>query len=180
MPRKNCAYCGENCEPTREHIFAESLLERAGGYDARFVVQAEKFVKADPVIKDVCEHCNNDLLAEVDGYFASLYDRYFANFPERDEVIEFEYDFTMLARGLLKILYNSARSRRVPSPDGIENLELLRGFVSFILNGGKIPDLGLNIMLLRIGPTVNESGLHHHMAFRSGGIRCNLRHSARR
>ena len=54
-------------------------------------------------IADVCSDCKSGPLSDLDGYVCSLYDRYFIRFPEPGDAVDFEYDWSLLGRWLLKI-----------------------------------------------------------------------------
>jgi hypothetical protein len=78
-------------------------------YLARLSSRAKKVFSGDMTIADVCSDCNNGPLSELDAYICALYDQYFFRFPERGDVVDFEYDWSLLGRWLLKISYNAAR-----------------------------------------------------------------------
>jgi hypothetical protein len=70
----------------------------------------DKTIPAEPTIKDVCEHCNNVVLSDLDAYICTLYDKYFGRVLEKGEKVTFKFHFDSLARWLLKLSYNSART----------------------------------------------------------------------
>ena len=123
-----CAYCGDDTAITRDHVWPEAFLSRLGRRCAHFSHQTSKAHGADSVVSDVCKVCNNGPLSVIDNYFCGLYDSYFSiEYGFADEV-EFHYNFDLLARALLKISYNSARS----AGSDWTILSTLRGYV---LNG---------------------------------------------
>ena len=73
-------------------------------------MRAGKTFAGDMTIKDVCRQCNNGPLSKLDAYICQLYDEYFAYVPKPRKSIEFQYDFSLLMRWLLKISYNASRS----------------------------------------------------------------------
>jgi len=122
---KVCAYCGEARPLTADHVWPNSFLDRFGRNSAHFSVRSRKVHGGDYVIKDVCETCNSDKLSPLDTYFCRLYDEYFVHLHDFDSTVNFRHDYTLLARSLLKISYNTARQGvSDPSP-----LASLRGFV---------------------------------------------------
>lgn len=70
----------------------------------------DRDIAAEPKVKDVCEYCNNVVLSELDAYICTLYDKYFGRVLEKGEKVTFKFDFDSLARWLLKLSYNSART----------------------------------------------------------------------
>ncbi len=64
---------------------------------------------SDYVVRDVCAKCNNERLSALDQYFCTLYDEYFSQLRDFSSTLTFKYDFDLLARSLLKIIYTSAR-----------------------------------------------------------------------
>jgi hypothetical protein len=105
-----CAYCDRIRPLTRDHVWPECFLDRVGRLAAHFSHQAGRAHGADYVVSDVCSECNNARLSELDSYFCTLYDEYFAITHGAARTVEFRFDYDLLARALLKIAYNSARS----------------------------------------------------------------------
>lgn len=127
--KNRCAYCKKEGKLTREHIIPKSLCELDPSLTVGFSEPAKGWIKAEPLIKDVCEKCNSDYLSKVDSYGKRLYlengfDRSFAE----DGTVEFKYDYDFLLRYLLKISYNSARTLE-------RDLEWIEPFSKFILYG---------------------------------------------
>jgi hypothetical protein len=107
---KVCAYCGNTGKFTREHVWPNCFLERLECTHAHFSPKSGKVHGGDYVVCDVCTTCNSDKLSELDDYFCYLYDKYFVEPRGVDEEVIFEYEYDPLARALLKISYNTARS----------------------------------------------------------------------
>jgi hypothetical protein len=82
----------------------------------------------------------------LDAYFCELYDRYFAEARGFDTTVEFEYDFHLLTRALLKIAYNSARSA------GSEHAHL-RSAQAYIARGEPVP-AQLAVYAELVSPTI--------------------------
>ncbi len=114
MPDKVCAYCGSAGVLTREHLWPASLhkrlLEANESEGSLFWLRRTKSeIQGEPKIRDVCQACNNGYLSQLDQYICTLFDRYFVKILCRREAIEFEYDYHLLKRWLLKMCFNSAR-----------------------------------------------------------------------
>lgn len=140
----DCAYCGSvDQQITREHIWPRGILERTK-HDLRFSGKAQKIVRADLTIKDVCQRCNNGPLSELDEYFCSLYDRYFVNEVREGEPILFHYNYGLLTRSLLKIAFNSARTTGI-------DINVLGKYASVIATPNTTP-VGTYIKLATICP----------------------------
>lgn len=66
-----------------------------------FTIRGENYFKADPIIKDVCVKCNNEILSELDG--TNLIKKYFVSEYDPDTKLNIDYDYRLLSRWLLKI-----------------------------------------------------------------------------
>jgi hypothetical protein len=114
MTQALCAYCKQTGPLTREHLWPASLhrrlVEANGEPEPLFwLSRLKKDIKGEPQIADVCAHCNNRTLSELDGYICALFDSAFVKLPARHDVVQFEFDYHKLKRWLLKLCYNSAR-----------------------------------------------------------------------
>lgn len=108
---KKCAYCNNvKAKLTKEHIWPKCIITRMPELEFRYIGSQEKFVTSELVISDVCSKCNNEKLSKLDSYFCSLYDKYFKNFHEEKKEFIFEYEYNVLLRSLLKIIFNSSRT----------------------------------------------------------------------
>lgn len=107
---KKCAYCDMKTKLTKEHIWPKCLIKKMPELESRYIGSQNKFVKSELVISDVCSKCNNEKLSKLDSYFCSLYDKYFKDFHEEKKQFIFEYDYDLLLRSLLKIIFNSSRT----------------------------------------------------------------------
>lgn len=125
-----CAYCGEDRVLTKEHVWPSSLIRKYTDGLKVYNTRKNNFYIGDPVIKDVCEKCNNITLSKLDSYLSSLYDQYFFKILSPGDSVEIEYDYDLLLRALLKISYNSSRAGK---EDKV--IKAHRKFVSFILDG---------------------------------------------
>ena len=109
-----CAYCGSNEPLTREHLWPTALHRRV--IEARqekkslfWLAKIGKEIGSEPTVRDVCALCNNVRLSPLDDYICEAFDRYFVHKYERHAKVEFEYNYHLLKRWLLKTCFNSAR-----------------------------------------------------------------------
>lgn len=107
---KKCAYCDIETKLTKEHIWPKCMISRMPNLTFRYIASKDKFVKSELVVSDVCSKCNNEKLSNLDSYFCSLHDLYFKHFHEEKKQFVFEYDYELLLRSLLKIIFNSSRT----------------------------------------------------------------------
>ena len=107
-----CAYCKKEKKATREHIIPKSLIEFFPECDYVFDRKSEgtKVYKSESVVKDVCSDCNNGELSKLDGYGAQFIKKYFLREYSKDEIAPIEYNYNLLSRWLLKIIFNSERA----------------------------------------------------------------------
>jgi len=147
LPKK-CAYCGNPGPFSREHVWPECFLNQLKDRYAHYSPKSGKVHGGDYVVRDVCLSCNNQKLSKLDNYFCSLYDLYFKNTRGSDEVVVFEYEYDLLARALLKIAFNTARS----AGSETEPLEQMAGY---ILEGSPRPR-GLAVIGELVSPTYIE------------------------
>lgn len=141
-----CAYCGSQSAPSRDHVWPKCFLEKVGRRRyAHYSPKSGKVHGADYVVKDVCANCNNVKLSVLDSYFCDDYERYFRIPRDADSVVEFQYDFDLLLRALLKIAYNTARSA------GSEAQPLAR-LARYVLDGGRTPE-GVALVAELVSPT---------------------------
>lgn len=145
-----CAYCRSNTNKlTREHIWPSCIIKRVPTYTARYSERANKVFSGDLTVADVCDQCNNGALAHLDAYICNLYDRWFVQFPERGQWLDFDYDWSLLGRWLLKISFNSARASG-------SDVTVLEKFANIILaTDPRQPDLGIWLDLAE--PTYYEN-----------------------
>lgn len=126
-----CAYCENECSPTREHIIPSFLYryQKLRGGHIGWNEGAQKMIGAEAQIKDVCGRCNNGSLHDLDDYgkeFLKNAGVFVENFLNKKQVVH--YDYCSLLRWLLKISFNSARA----SKNQANAFEYRKGF---ILNG---------------------------------------------
>jgi len=67
--RRVCAYCGRAEKLTREDLFATFLRNFYPSYRTYLDHRRRKeFHGTAPVVRDVCQVCNNELLSDLDRY----------------------------------------------------------------------------------------------------------------
>ena len=79
MPIPSCFYAQQTCcsSLSREHVISASVLKAVFGLPIRNVIRAEflgtkSLIDHEPVIRDVCEKCNNEGLTPYDAAGVSL------------------------------------------------------------------------------------------------------------
>lgn len=125
-----CAYCNNECSPSREHIIPDFLYryQKGGGGHTGWNESAQKIVGGEAKIKDVCEPCNNGPLSGLDDYgkrFLTSAGVFVDNFLLKNKTVQYEY--CSLLRWLMKISFNSARASK-------NKANILEGYKGFILN----------------------------------------------
>lgn len=126
---KKCSYCGKESKLTKEHIWPKCIIRRAPELGMKYLDSQKKVFSGELIISDVCSDCNNIKLSPLDSYICQLYDRYFKLFKEKKKIFEFEYNYELLIRSLLKITYNSSRTIT-------RSNNFFQKYKDFILNGG--------------------------------------------
>lgn len=147
MARKPCAYCLKFKKPAEmsdEHILSDCLLKAVPDPSVTFSGKAKRVFKAAPVIGDVCCACNNGPLAVLDAYAKQLWTEYFSKFVLEEEVVQFEFDYHLLLRWILKTSFNSARA------DGKGLRCFTSDMIRYIRDGGNHPaDLFLYVSIIK-------------------------------
>ena len=147
-----CAYCGGQGPLTKEHIIPRFLYrqfpQQKLGYNAR----ADKFMKWEAQVRDVCAACNNGPLSQLDLYAQQFFSSINCErtYTSRER-IEIEYNYEQLVRWLLKVSYNSSRALSDPH-------RLLRESAAFISGTGTGPPLAfLAIEVVQDTPLTAET-----------------------
>lgn len=157
-----CAYCGKEAKGTKEHIISSGILDLFPECFATFDNDRSKVYLRDPMIKDVCSDCNNNKISYIDSYAKTFIERYFLKKYLKDDVLEMEYDYTLIQKMCLKYAFNDLRSHKKDisffSTDIIEyllnedeteplrNITILAGLA---VNTSPIPDYVFGNMKLR-------------------------------
>ena len=107
-----CAYCGNNAKGTKEHIISCSILDLFPECYLTIDDSRNKIYEADPMIKDVCADCNNKRISYIDSYAKKFISQYFIQKYTEENIVEIEYNYTMIQKMLLKYAYNDMRSHK--------------------------------------------------------------------
>jgi hypothetical protein len=128
-----CAYCGKHGNLTREHILPGFLYRQFPDQKLGYNSSADKFMKWEATVRDVCAACNNGPLSQLDQYARVLLENIDCGrtYTER-ATLRFRYDYHLLVRWLLKVSFNAARGLSTPPT-------LLSNSVPYILNAEMPP-----------------------------------------
>ncbi len=140
-----CAYCKEDRKVSKEHIIPASIIQLFP--ECTLAFHKEGYYIGEAVIKDVCETCNNIELGKLDSYGKMIIENHFVQEYERDAKVKFEYDFNLLSRWLIKILFNDDRANK-------GNLEWYENHINYILNA---EDIETTKVSLFAGLAINSS-----------------------
>jgi len=122
-----------------------ALLSRMTGDNVIFLEAAQRIIAGEPTVRDVCATCNGGPLSVLDNYICGLYDTYFHRIVKPAQTILFKYDFHNLARWLLKVSFNSTRTKN----EG--DAPILARYREYVLDpSGKRHQLALFLQL--VGP----------------------------
>lgn len=127
-----CAYCGNQGNLTREHVFPNFLIDCFPGCDVNFGPEGN-YIGQPQVVKDVCSNCNNGELSRLDNYGKILADRFLTKQLSAEENYILDYDYKLLERWLLKISYNCLRI------DANSDIEPLKCNAKYILGEESAP-----------------------------------------
>jgi hypothetical protein len=147
-----CAFCGDKNNLSREHIFPNGVIRRFEHEMISYGDKSDRMFKADLVVKDVCKHCNNGALSKLDSCFVKFYEDFIRTPLLPGSTAEFNFDYNLLLRELLKISFNSARA----SADGFKAIKALKKYVPYIL--GKVhaaPDIMLRLQIVTSSQKLN-------------------------
>jgi hypothetical protein len=135
-----CAYCKSEGKVTKEEVMPLSLSRNRPMY--RTVLDHDRGIVRRGLVtavRDVCEECNGVKLSSLDNYASRLDREYFMKIADFRRAVNFRYDFDLLLRWLLKIIYNDDRTR--PPPYAAER------FVPYILGQDSRPPLRTTLLL---------------------------------
>ena len=107
-----CAYCGKEAKGTNEHIISCAILDLFPECYITFDYTRNKVHQADPMIKDVCEECNNQKISYIDSYAKGFISQYFTKKYTENDKVEIEYDYVMIQKMLLKYAFNDLRAHK--------------------------------------------------------------------
>ncbi|MFS0688763.1 hypothetical protein AB1K89_05925 [Sporosarcina sp. 179-K 8C2 HS] len=109
-----CSYCQKDGRMTGEHIIPQALLDMFPecDFNIRYDKEIKYFKSENIVINDVCDNCNNVILSELDSYGSGMVRDYFVNTYEAEDKLVLPYNYSLLSRWLLKIMFNIARTKK--------------------------------------------------------------------
>ena len=105
-----CAYCGRKRPLSKEEVFPKFLAHKIGFHIFVDRRRGLKPLRLPPVLRDVCQKCNNVVLSQLDSYVSSLFKSHFLVPISSPVCVTFRYKFETLHRWLLKVVYNFARA----------------------------------------------------------------------
>lgn len=144
-----CVFCGSRTHLTDEHVVPDCFQKTFEGIAIAKTPKGDKAIMSAQEIHDVCAECNNGPLSQLDQYLCDLNDKFFSRIVRPGDCIQFEYDFDLLLRMLLKIGYNVARTRKWP-------LNKWQSSAEYVLNGSPSPT-GIRLFLQLLIPTPAKS-----------------------
>lgn len=150
-----CAYCGQEAKGTREHIISCGILDIFPECFVTIDNIREVVHRGDPVVKDVCVECNNNKISYIDSYAKDIISNYFIKKYEKDDILDFVYNYTLVQKMLLKYAFNDLRSYKYDISFFTSNI------LDFLMNKDIIEPLR-NVTVLA-GLAVNTSPAHDFM-----------------
>lgn len=159
-----CAYCNEDkYKLTREHVIPDCFLKGMNrkATTAWLDKAPKRVIKGDIVIKDVCEKCNNEDLSTLDNYAYKFITSYNGKINHNIKKIFFKYNFNMLSRWLLKVVYNSARTNNSKYDCG-----LYSNYAKYIIKNEDCP-LDFSLFVQYIDLSIQKSDKHEYYHFDS-------------
>lgn len=180
-----CAYCGEESKGTKEHIISCAILDLFPECFATIDNIRGKIHQGDPMVKDVCAMCNNERISYIDSYAKQFVCTYFIRKYDKDDSLEFEYDYTLLQKVLLKYSYNDLRSHKEDTSfftksvleflmheditQPLRNVTLLSGLA---VNTSPAPDYMFGNNKIRWGknPAMLSNSIIEHINYETGEI----------
>ena len=180
-----CAYCGKEARGTKEHIISSGILDL---FPECYITNdsiRNKIYVSDPMVKDVCADCNNHRLSYIDSYAKAIIEKYFLQKYERDAILDFEYDYTLIQKMCIKYAFNDSRSRKYDTSffdrDIIDwlldkedrnhrrNITIMAGLA---VNTSPIPDyfFGNNKLRWSKDPLLLANSLVEHLEYETGLI----------
>ncbi|MEP0388659.1 MAG: hypothetical protein ABJD69_14095 [Dokdonia sp.] len=135
--------------------------------ELKFLDNKKIVTSSELVISDVCAHCNNVKLSQLDYYLCSLFDLYFKNFIQDKKAFKFKYDYNLLLRTLLKITYNSSRTKSRENND-------FEKFKNYILYGNELRE-DIVVKLDLIMPAVHNEKKIYPKSTRCGTFDINFK-----
>lgn len=144
--KKVCQYCGKEFDKdkhkkTDEHIFPSGLIKL---FPEQYIATNDRKRFIDNrgfTIADVCKKCNSEYLGALDEYGVPLIRDNFLkkiNVNFKDEEYSVEFDYYMLSRWLLKILYNFNRTKN-------KNVEWFHRALGYMIHDIRVENIDFSI-----------------------------------
>lgn len=181
-----CAYCGENKKGSKEHIISCSVLDLFPECFVTIDNIRENVYLADPLIKDVCEKCNNERISYIDTYAKEMISNYFIKKYGKDDKLKFCYNYTLVQKTLLKYAFNDLRSQKdnisffsknildfLMNEDKVEPLRNITVLAGLAINTSPVPDYMFGNNKIRWGkdPVFLSNSIVEHLDYDTGEIR---------
>ncbi|KEH95237.1 hypothetical protein Z964_09180 [Clostridium novyi A str. GD211209] len=180
-----CAYCRKEAKGTKEHIISCSILDLFPECFLTIDSIRQKVYPADPMVKDVCAKCNNNRISYIDSYAKELISNYFIRKYEKDDMLDFTYNYTLVQKMLLKYAFNDLRSHKddtsffnknildfLMNEDILEPLRNVTVLAGLAINTSAIPDYVFGNNKIRWGksPVFLSNSIINHLNYETGEI----------
>ncbi|CAG7840408.1 hypothetical protein CLOHAE12215_01832 [Clostridium haemolyticum] len=180
-----CAYCGKEAKGTKEHIISCSILDLFPECFLTIDNVRQRVYQSDPMIKDVCANCNNNKISYIDSYAKELISNYFIRKYEKDDIVDFNYNYTLVQKMLLKYAFNDLRSHKddtsffnqnilgfLMNEDILEPLRNVTVLAGLAINTSAMSDYILGNNKLRWGknPIFLSNSIIKHLDYETGEI----------
>src|SRR5699024_2418237 len=150
-----CTFCNAQIEGslvrTKEHIIPNGLIKLFPDEDITFMKNKSFKDNNGLTIRDVCNKCNNEVLSALDSYGNELIGNHFmCSFGIADnynEEFQFEFNYHLLSRWLLKITYNYDRVERADTTWFKDNISyIMKGEGNFKDNFSLFAGIHINML----------------------------------
>ena len=140
----------------------------------------------DPMVKDVCAKCNNNRISYIDSYAKNIISNYFVCKYEKDDTLDFSYDYTLIQKMLLKYAFNDLRSHKddtsffkqnildfLMNENIVEPLRNVTVLAGIAVNTSPVPDYMFGNNKIRWGknPVFLSNSIIQHLDYDTGEIR---------
>lgn len=181
-----CVYCGEDKKGSKEHIISSSVLDLFPECFVTIDSVRKNVYLADPLIKDVCETCNNARISYIDTYAKELISNYFICKYGKDDTLDFHYNYTLVQKMLLKYAFNDLRSQKddisffsenvlnfLMNEDVVEPLRNITVLAGLAVNTSPVPDYMFGNNKIRWGknPILLSNSIVLNVDYETGEIR---------
>lgn len=130
---KRCAYCRGSGPFTREHVIPKFIYKRFPKHDFGYHHKADRYIRSEGTIRDVCSECNSGPLSKLDLYGQQFFSKNRCNRQfVSPQWVKVQYNYNQLLRWILKIHYNNKRTVD-------RETKFVEGCIPFILKGENLP-----------------------------------------